>query len=92
MKKNTMYILGGVAVVGLAYYLYNRNKQSTIEVTLPAFANLVGSTDFKVVGQPQKGNARCGGCPPNSQCLEVEFANGNRGFRCVDLQAGKVVK
>lgn len=92
MKKNTMYILGGVALVGVAYYLYNRNKQATITINAPAFANLVGSKDFKVVGQPQKSNIRCGGCPPNSQCLEVEFPNGNRGFRCVDLQAGKVVK
>lgn len=91
MKNNTMYILGGVALVGIAYYLYNKNKPTT-QTNSSGFANIVGSTDFKVVGQPQKSNIRCGGCPPNSQCLEVEFANGNRGFRCVDLQAGKVVK
>jgi hypothetical protein len=92
MKKNTMYILGGVAVVGLAYYLYNRSKQPSIEVNLPAFANLVGSKDFKVIGQPQKSNVRCGGCPVGSSCAEVQFPNGNYGYRCVDFNAGTIVK
>lgn len=92
MKKETMYILGGVAVVGLAYYLYNRNKQATITINAPAFANLVGSKDFKVVGTPEKSNVRCGGCPVGSQCVEVQFPNGNRGYRCVDFNAGTIVK
>ena len=36
-----MYILGGVALVGLAYYLYNRNQKSTANNS-SSFANLSG--------------------------------------------------
>jgi hypothetical protein len=50
MKKNTMYILGGVALVGLAYYLYNRNQKSTANNS-SSFANLSG--------------APCGSCGAN---------------------------
>ena len=36
-KKNLMYIVGGVAVVGIAYYLYNKKQASKIApVTAPA--------------------------------------------------------
>jgi hypothetical protein len=42
MNKNTMYLLGGVALVGLAYYLYNRNQQSTANNS-NSFANLSSS-------------------------------------------------
>lgn len=41
MKKNTMYILGGVALVGVAYYLYNKNKPTT-QTNSSGFANLSG--------------------------------------------------
>jgi hypothetical protein len=38
-KKNLMYIVGGVAVVGIAYYLYNKKQASKIApVTAPATA------------------------------------------------------
>ena len=43
MKKDTMYILGGVAVVGLAYYLYKKNQTSTSNNT-SGFANISGKT------------------------------------------------
>jgi len=36
-KKNLMYIVGGVAVVGIAYYLYSKKQASKIApVTAPA--------------------------------------------------------
>ena len=41
MKKNTMYILGGVALVGVAYYLYNKNKPTT-QTNSSGFANATG--------------------------------------------------
>jgi hypothetical protein len=42
MNKNTMYLLGGVALVGLAYYLYNKNSQTTANNS-NSFANLSSS-------------------------------------------------
>ena len=30
-KKTIMYIVGGVAVIGIGYYLWNKNKKSTEE-------------------------------------------------------------
>jgi hypothetical protein len=47
-KKNLIYIVGGVAVIGLVYYLYNKNKQPR-----NVDARLGG-------GQPPQG----GGAPP----------------------------
>jgi len=40
MKKETMYILGGVAVVGLAYYLFK--KPTATPSNSSSFANLSG--------------------------------------------------
>ena len=57
MKKNTMYILGGVAVVGLAYYLYNKNKQNIASST-SSFANLSG-----------RGGCTCPTCRSGQECV-----------------------
>ena len=89
MKKETMYILGGVAVVGLAYYLYNRNQQSTTP-----FANATGIAPKKIGDitlRGATGNGACGGCPEGSQCYEVIFPNGYRGYRCINTTTWTVV-
>ena len=49
-KKNLMYIVGGVAVVGIAYYLYNKKQASKIApVTAPAPASEDKSEDDSLV-------------------------------------------
>jgi hypothetical protein len=66
-----MYILGGVALVGLAYYLYNRSKQPSIEVNLPGFANATG------------GKCSCSPCPAGFTCREYQTASGVKKCGCV---------
>ena len=52
-KKNLMYIVGGVAVVGIAYYLYNKKQASKIApVTAPAPASEVKSEDESLDADP----------------------------------------
>lgn len=47
-KKNLIYIVGGIAVIGIVYYLYNKNKQPR-------------NVDARVGGgQPQEGGAPTG--------------------------------
>jgi hypothetical protein len=71
MNKNTMYLLGGVALVGLAYYLYNRNQQSSTSNTTP-FANLSGS-----------GSCTCPTCPAGFTCQQYTTRNGTKLCGCV---------
>ena len=52
MKKNTMYLLSGVVLVGLAYYLYNKNSTDS-------FANASGDGGDCCVGKI---------CPRGSLC------------------------
>ena len=52
-KKNLMYIVGGVAVVGIAYYLYNKKQASKIApVTAPAPASEVKSEGESLDADP----------------------------------------
>ena len=52
-KKNLMYIVGGIAVVGIAYYLYNKKQASKIApVTAPAPASEVKSEDESLDADP----------------------------------------
>jgi hypothetical protein len=85
MNKNL--VIGLVVVAGIGIYLYNRRKKSSADANFSNFVSRSGAGNFQV-----RSNAQCGGCPPNSQCMEVTFPNGNRGMRCVDLQAGTIVK
>lgn len=89
MNKNL--VIGLVIVAGIGLYLYNRNKQKSTTSDMN-FANAVGSSGFRVIGQPQRSNVRCGGCPTGSECVEVRFPNGNYGYRCVDMNAGRITK
>jgi len=51
-KKNLMYIVGGVAVVGIAYYLYSKKQASKIApVTAPATTD-VKSADESLMADP----------------------------------------
>ena len=52
-KKNLMYIVGGVAVVGIAYYLYNKKQASKIApVTATAPASEVKSEGESLDADP----------------------------------------
>ena len=45
-KKNLMYIVGGVAVVGIAYYLYSKKQASKIApVTAPATTDVKSESE-----------------------------------------------
>lgn len=39
MKKSHLYIIGALAVVGVAYYLYNKSKNPTIKPTVKPAPN-----------------------------------------------------
>jgi hypothetical protein len=83
---NKKLVIGLLVLGGIAYYLYNQNKKKNSASKDANFSNFVRG------GNQLRSNAQCGGCPPNSQCMSVTFPNGNTGMRCVDLQAGRVVK
>jgi len=59
MKKDTTYLLGGVALVGLLYYLYSKKTSTTANDT-SNFANAGG-----VIGGDCCVNKRC---PPGTLC------------------------
>jgi hypothetical protein len=94
MNKNL--VIGLVVVAGIGLYLYNRNKKQNTTNADMNFANVVSSNRPTRIGNVQIGSARangaCGGCPANTQCMEVIFPNGNRGFRCVDTNRWVIVK
>ncbi len=80
MKKETMYILGGVAVVGLAYYLFK--KPTTTPSNSSSFANANG-----YCGGYANLSGRCGA---GEVWTEVTFPDGTRGYRCVNFKTGSV--
>jgi hypothetical protein len=44
MDKKVIYIIGGLAVVGIGYYLYTRNKNKSASATTDATATEGGAT------------------------------------------------
>jgi hypothetical protein len=63
MTKQTKMILGGVAVLGLAYYLLNRGKgmknMTGMGLEMSDFSNAVGISDFgDVIPQENFANAQ----------------------------------
>lgn len=84
---NKKLVIGLLVVGGIAYYLYDQNKKKNSASKDANFSNFVRGGNNQL-----RSNAQCGGCPPNSQCMEVTFPNGNRGMRCVDLRAGTIVR
>ena len=70
MNKQTMYIIGGVALVGLAYYLFK--KPTTTPSNSSAFANLSGS-----------GSCSCPTCPTGFTCQQWTTRNGTKKCDCI---------
>lgn len=85
MKKNTMYILGGVALVGVAYYLYNKNKPTT-QTNSSGFANAIG-TKTTTTTDTTKTASPCGGCGSQLRWVSAvvvdEYGNQNQIYGCV---------
>ena len=57
MKKNTMYALGGLAVLGVAYYLWNKKHEATETANgnSESYSNASGKTSKAGAG----GGIRC---------------------------------
>ena len=57
MKKNTMYLVGGLAVLGLGYYLWNKKHEDTETAngTSESYSNATGKTSKGGAG----GGIRC---------------------------------
>jgi hypothetical protein len=71
MTKNTKLILGVLAVAGVGYYLYNRNKKNT------SGEAMTFDGDYSNVGGGcNSPNGSQGNCPPchrcyNGQCTQL---------------------
>lgn len=87
MTKQTKMILGGVAVLGLAYYLLNRGKgmknMTGMGLQMSDFSNAVGVSDFgDVIPQENFANAEgrrlCVRINPNGSTSQYTPHGGSR--------------
>ena len=78
MKKNTMYILGGVALVGIAYYLYKKKQPIATPNESSNFANIGGTTGCS----PNP-------CPAGFECREYTTAKGTKLKGCIAITSGE---
>lgn len=72
-----MYILGGVALVGVAYYLYTKNKPSATPST-SSFSNLEGG-----------GGCLPNPCPAGFECRDFQPRGGHMRKRCIQVISGE---
>ena len=80
MTKQTKMILGGVAVLGLAYYLLNRGKgmKNMDGVRMSAFANM-GGVEMSDFANAQ-GRRLCVHVNPNGSTSEYSPIGGSRCY------------
>jgi hypothetical protein len=65
MTKNTKLIIGVIAIAGIGYYLYNRNKKTQSNTTAMMFDG-----DYDNAGGSCGGaNGSQSNCPPCHRCL-----------------------
>jgi len=61
MKKSHLYIIGALAVVGVAYYLYNKSKNPTIKPTVkpsaPKSMDAEDKSNAQGFNNPRKGGS-----------------------------------
>jgi hypothetical protein len=72
MKKDTTYLLGGVALVGLLYYLYSKKTSTTWEFARPYVLQFVFEPRPKFTcGECKKkdhGYKKCSACDVTRYC------------------------
>ena len=80
MNKKLIYIIGGVAVLGIGYYLYTRNKNKSAMVSSDEMATEGGET--KSASAETGGNAPSGDAPAQAgQKLKDLKGKEKRAFR-----------
>ena len=67
MNKKLIYIIGGVAVIGIGYYLYTRNKNKSASATTDGTATEGGET--------KSASAETGGDAPSGDAPTKEGQN-----------------